>query len=325
MKAVVITKYGKPRDVLKIEDVEKPSPADHQVLVRVRAVSLNVADLAPIRGVFIARLLGTGLRKPKREIVGTDLAGEVEAVGRSVTRFNPGDEVFGGAEGSLAEYACAAEDRLALKPPNVTFEAAACVPVAGTTALTGARYGRIQAGERSLVYGASGALGTLTLQVIKSFGAEVTAVCSTRNLDNARSLGADRVIDYTREDFTENSERYEIIFAVNGNHSPSYYSKALGPTGRCVVMGGSVGQIARAALLGRFLSKKAGRTVGFMGIASINQEDLAALKDLLAAGKIRPLIERRYAFTEAADALEYFAGGHAQGKVVIDLHPEGAD
>ncbi len=322
MKAIVITKYGKPADVLKVKEVEKPTPSDNQVLVKVRAGSLNVADLAPIRGVFIARLLGTGWLKPKREILGSDIAGQVEAVGKNVTQFKPGDEVFGAAAGGFAEYACVAEDRLALKPTNVTFEAAAAVPIAGVSALQGLRKGQIEPGQNVLVYGASGAVGTFAVQIAKSFGTEVTAVCSTRNVENARSLGADHVIDYTHEDFTKNGKTYDLILAVNGDRSPLDYSTALSPKGICVVLGGSIAQIFQAMLFGPLVSKTGGKTVGFMGIARMNQKDLDFLKELLAAGKVNPLIERRYPLTETIEAVQYLAEGHAQAKVVITLESD---
>ena len=319
MKAIVITHYGRPADVLRVKEVQKPTPADDQVLVKVRAGSLNVADLAPIRGAFIARLLGTGWRKPKREILGSDLAGQVESVGRNVARFKMGDEVFGAAAGSLAEYACVAEDRLALKPTNVTFEAAAAVPIAGVSALQGLRKGRIEPGQRVLIHGASGAVGTFAVQIAKSFGAEVTAVCSTRNVDNARVLGADHVIDYTREDFTKNGKTYDLILAANGDRSPVAYGTALSPKGTCIVLGGSIAQISKAIVLGRFVSTADGKTVGFMGIARMNQNDLEFLKELLAAGKVKPLIERCYSLVETVEAVQYLAEGHAQAKLVIAL------
>ena len=319
MKAIVITKYGQPSNVLQVKEVAKPTPAENQVLVRVRAGSLNVADLAPIRGVFLARLFGTGWLKPKREILGSDLAGQVEGVGKNVTRFKPGDEVFGTAPGSFAEYACAAEDHLALKPANVTFEDAAAVPIAGVSALQGLRKGKIGPGQKVLIHGASGAVGTFAVQLARSFGTEVTAVCSTRNLENAHSLGADHVIDYTREDFTKKGKTYDLILAANGHRSVLTYRNALSPKGICVVLGGSIPQIFQALLLGRFVSKTGGRTIGFMGIASVNQKDLDYLKELLAAGKIKPLVERSYPLSQTVEAVEYLAEGHARGKLVITL------
>lgn len=323
MKAIVITKYGQPSDVLELKEVAKPTPTDNQVLVRVRASSLNVADLAPIRGALLARLFGTGWLKPKRDILGTDCAGQVEAVGKNVAQFRPGDEVFGAALGSFAEYACAAENCLTLKPVNVAFEAAAAVPIAGVSALQGLRKGQIRPGQKVLIHGASGAVGTFAVQLAKSLGTEVTAVCSTRNLENARLLGADHVIDYTQEDFTQNGKMYDLILAVNGDRSPLEYRKALNPKGICVVLGGSIPQIFQALLLGRFVSKVGGRTIGFMGIARMNQKDLDFLKELLVAGKVKPLIERSYPLSQTVEAVEYLATGHAQAKVVISLEGNG--
>lgn len=319
MKAMVITKYGQPSDVLQLKEVAKPAPSDNQVLVRVQASSLNRADLAPIGGGVLARLFGTGWLKPKRPILGADLAGQVEAVGKHVTQFKPGDDVFGTAPGSIAEYVCAAEGRLVLKPANVTFEEAAAVPTAGVSALQGLRKGQIGSGQTVLIHGASGAVGTLAVPLAKSFGTEVTAVCSTRNVNTVRLLGADYVIDYTQEDFTQHGKTYDLILAVNGERSPLDYRKALNPKGRCVVLGGSVPQILQALLFGRFVSETGGRTIGFLGIARMNQKDLDVLKELLAAGHLKPLIERRYSLSQTVEAVEYVAQGHARAKVVITL------
>jgi len=317
MKAIVITKYGPPLEVLQFQDVEKPAPTDNQVLVKVQAASVNKADLAPVRGVFLARLLGTGLLKPKRKILLTDIAGRVEAVGQNVKQFQPGDEVFGGASGGFAEYACTREDRLALKPTNVTFDESAAAPIAAITALQGLRHGQIQPGQKVLVNGASGGVGTFAVQIAKSFRTEVTAVCSTQNLDTARSMGADHVIDYTQEDFTKTGRRYDLIIAANGDESILGYRRALSPTGRCVVLGGSLAQIFQALLLGPLISKTGSEKLGFMGIAKLNQQDLVLVKELLEAGKVKPVIERRYPLSETAEAMRYLEGGHARGKVVI--------
>jgi NADPH:quinone reductase-like Zn-dependent oxidoreductase len=321
MKAIVCTKYGPPLDVVQLQEVEKPTPTDHQVLVQVLAASVNKADLAPIRGAFIARLLGTGLLRPKLTILGTDIAGRVEAVGKNVKQFQPGDQVFGFASGGFAEYACADKDLLALKPSGVTFGESAAVPVAAITALQGVRKGQIQPGQKVLVNGASGGVGTFVVQIAKSFGAEVTAVCSTKNLDNARSMGADHVIDYTQEDFTKNRQAYDLIIAVNGNHSVQEYRRVLSPQGICVVVGGELPQIFQALVLGPLASKSGGKKIGFMGIAKRNQKDLAFLKELLEAGKVKPVIDRRYLLSEAAEAIRYLEEGHARGKVVITVEP----
>ncbi len=319
MKAIVCTEYGHPLDVLQLQEVEKPAPTDDQVLVKVQAASINISDLASIRGVFLARLLGTGLLRPKRTRLGADIAGRVEAVGKNVKQFRPGDEVFGDASASFAEYACAREDLLALKPANVTFEEAASVGVAATSALQGLRAGQIQPGQKVLVNGASGAVGTFAVQIAKSFGTEVTAVCSPQNLDNARSLGADHVVDYTREDFTRNGQTYDLILAVNGYHSILDYRRALSPKGICVVLGGKIPQIIQALLWGPLISKTGSRKIGFMGIAKLNQKDLVFLKELLEAGKVKPLIDRRYPLGETAEAMKYLDEGHARGKIIITL------
>ncbi len=319
MKAIVCTKYGPPLDVVQFKEVEKPTPTDDQVLIKVQAASINISDLAPIRGVFLARLLGTGLLGPKRTRIGADVAGRVETVGKNVKQFQPGDEVFGDASGGFAEYACAREDLLVSKPANVTFEEAATVGVAAISALQGLRAGRIQPGQKVLVNGASGGVGTFAVQIAKSFGTEVTAVCSPKNLDNARSLGADHVIDYTQEDFTRNGQRYDLILAVNGYHPILDYRRALSPRGICVVLGGKLPQIFQALLWGPLISKTGSKKLGFMGIAKLNQKDLVLLKELLEAGKVKPLIDRRYPLSKTAEAMQYLEEGHARGKVVITM------
>jgi NADPH:quinone reductase-like Zn-dependent oxidoreductase len=325
MKAIVYTKYGPP-DVLQLKEVEKPTPNDDQVLVQVHAASVNPADRARLGLPFLVRLglgllkpkLVDGILKPKNTVLGADIAGRVGAVGRNVTKFQPGDEVFGVGVGGFAEYACAAETKLALKPANVSFEEAAAVPVAAVTALQGLRdAGGIRPGQKVLIQGASGGVGTFAVQLAKSFGAEVTAVCSTRNLDTARLIGADHVIDYTQEDFTRNGQRYDLVFAVNGYHSLSDYKRALSPQGIYVCAGGTMPQIFQAMLLGSLMSRKGGKKMGSMGIAKINQKDLVFLGELLDAGKLRPVIDRRYPLSEVADALRYLAEGHARGKLVI--------
>jgi NADPH:quinone reductase-like Zn-dependent oxidoreductase len=317
MKAIVCTQYGPPLDVLQLKEVDKPTPTDNQVLVKVYAASVNKKDLAPMRGAFIARLLGTGLLKPKRQILGDDIAGRVEAVGKDVKQFQPGDEVFGDAPGAFAEYACAREDLLALKPTTVTFEEAAAVPVAGITALQGLRAGQIQPGQKVLVNGASGGVGTFAVQIAKSFGTEVTAVCSPQNVDNARSMGADHIIDYTQENFTKSGQMHNLILAVNGYHPILGYRNALSAKGICVVLGGELPQIFQALVLGPLISKSGGKKIGFMGIAKLNHKDLILLKELLETGKIKSVIDRRYPLSEAAEAIRYLEEGHARGKVVI--------
>ncbi|MBF8247581.1 MAG: alcohol dehydrogenase [Bacteroidetes bacterium] len=321
MKAVVYYNYGSP-DVLKCEEIEKPTAGDNEVLIRIRAASVNPLDWHFMRGEpFFVRLMIGGLLKPKVTRLGVDVAGQVEAVGRNVTQFKPGDEVFGACRGAFAEYVCAPEDRLALKPANISFEDAAAVPVAAITALQGLRdKGRIQRGQKVLVDGASGGVGTFAVQIAKSFGAEVTAVCSTRNVDTARSIGADHVIDYTREDFTQSGQRYDLIMGANAYHSIFDYRRALSQDGIYVGAGG--GQSLPGMLLGMLLqsllsligSKK---MCGFM--AKLNKKDLVFLKDLLAAGKIVPVIDRHYPLSDVAEALRYLEEGHAKGKVVITM------
>ena len=321
MKAITYTEYGPP-DVLQFTEVAKPTPKDDEVLIRIRAASVNPLDWHFMRGEpFFVRLMIGGLLKPKVTRLGIDVAGQVEAIGRNVTQFKPGDEVFGACRGAFAEYVCATEDRLALKPANISFEDAAAVPVAAITALQGLRdKGRIQRGHKVLVDGASGGVGTFAVQIAKSFGAEVTAVCSTRNVVTARSIGADHVIDYTREDFTQGAQRYDLIMGANAYHSIFDYRRALSQDGIYVGAGG--GQSLPGMLLGMLLqsllsligSKK---MCGFM--AKLNKKDLVFLKDLLAAGKIVPVIDRHYPLSDVAEALRYIEEGHAKGKVVLTL------
>ncbi len=319
MKAIVCTKYGDPLEVLQLKEVETPTPGDDQVLVKVLASSVNVMDLAPVKGVFLARLLGTGLFKPKRERIGTDIAGRVEAVGKNVTQFKPGDEVFGAAPGGFAEFACAREDYLVIKPATVSFEQMAAVPVAGITALQGLRIGQIQPGQKVLVNGASGGVGTFGVLIARALGADVTAVCSPKNMDSARAMGAEHVIDYTREDFTRNGEKYDLIFAANGYQPITSYKRALSPTGNYVVAGGKLPQLFQVLVLGRMMTRSGGQTFRFMGIAKFNQEDLVTLKNLLGSGKVTPVIERQYPLSEVPEAVSYLLEGHARGKIVITM------
>jgi NADPH:quinone reductase-like Zn-dependent oxidoreductase len=324
MKAIVYTHYGSP-DVLQLKEGEKPLPQDHQLLIKVHAASVNAADWHILRGKpFLARIMGVGLLKPKDQRLGTDIVGRVEAVGNNVTQFQPGDEVFGVVAGGFAEYACAAENKLALKPANLSFEAAAAVPVAALTALQGLRdKGQIQPGQKVVIDGASGGVGTFAVQIAKAFGAEVTAVCSTRNVDMVRSMGADHVIDYTQEDVTRNGQRYDLILAVNGYHPILAYRRALRPTGVYVMVGASkahlIQALLQALLLGPVISRTGRQKMGHMGIAKINQKDLVYVKELLEAGKVVPVIDRRYPLRETAEAIRYLEEGHARGKVVITV------
>ena len=322
MEAIVWTQYGPP-DVLQLKAVAKPAPRDNEVLIKVQAASVNTLDLA-IRGPVLARIITGGLLKPKDQRLGVDLAGRVEAVGSNVTQFQPGDEVFGRGLGAFAEYACAREDAVVLKPANLSFDAAAAVPVAALTALQGLRdKGKIQPGQQVLIDGASGGVGTFAVQIAKAFGAEVTAVCSPRHVDIACSIGADHVIDYTQEDFTRKGQQYDLILGVNGYHPLFAYRRALRPTGVYVMVGASKTHIyqalLQALLLGPVISRTGRQKMGFMGIAKINQQDLVFVKELLEAGKVVPVIERSYPLGETAEALRYLEEGHARGKVVITV------
>ena len=319
MKAIVYRNYGLP-DVLKCEEVEKPIPKDDEVLIRVRAASANPADMV-FRGTsYIVRML-TGLRKPKNTRVGSDVAGEVEAVGRSVTQFKSGDEVFGICRGAFAEYVCTSESAVVIKPGNVSFEQAASVPVAAFTALQGLRdKGQIRPGQKVLVNGAAGGVGTFTVQIAKWFGADVTGVCSTRNVEMVGSIGADGVIDYTREDFTKDTQHYDLIVDCVGNHSLSACRRVLSPKGICVLVGAPskvwliLIRVLSALLWSRFISQK---FVVF--IAKRSKEDLTIMHDLMKAGKVVPVIDRRYSLSEVPEAMQYLEERHARGKIVIVL------
>ena len=320
MKAIVCTQYGSP-DVLQLKEVEKPAPKEDEVLVTIHAASANPLDWHLMRGSPFPARLGGGLRKPKDPRLGVDIAGRVEAVGNNVTQFQPGNKVFGTVKGGFAEYACAREDRLALKPANNSFEEAAAAPVVAFTALQGLRdKGKIQPGQKVLVNGASGGVGTFAVQIAKSFGTEVTGVCSTRNLDMVRSIGADRVIDYTREDFTKNGQRYDLIYDAVGNRSVSDYKRALGPQGICVIAGfSSLSRLFEHVVLGPLLSMTGKKKIGLMGLAKPNQNDLVFVKDLLETRKVVPVIDRRYPLSETAEAIRYLEGRHARGKVIITV------
>lgn len=318
MQAILQTSYGPP-EVLQLAEVEKPAPTENQVLVKVQAASVNALEWRPftMSPIFI-RLIG-GLRKPKDPRLGTDVAGQVEAVGSNVTEFQPGDEVFGVAPGTFAEYVCAGKTKLALKPANLSFEAAAAIPVAAFTAAQGLRdRGQIQPGQKVLIYGASGGVGTFAVQIAKAFGAQVTALCSTRNLAMVRSLGADHVFDYSRENFTQKGECYDLILAVNGYCPILDYRRALCPAGTCVIVGGSMAQVLQGLLLGPLLSRTGNQKIGFM-MAQTDQKDLVFMRELVEAGKVMPVIDRCYPLSEVPKALRYLIDEHAQGKVVITL------
>jgi NADPH:quinone reductase-like Zn-dependent oxidoreductase len=320
MKAIVQHKYGSP-DVLQLKEVEKPTPKDDEVLIKIHAASVNAYDWHFLTAdIFLIRLMGGGLLKPKNTRPGADIAGRVEAVGRNVKQFQPDDEVFGDiGRGGFAEYACTPDSRLALKPANLSFEEAAAVPMAALTALQALRdEGQIHPGQKVLIYGASGGVGTFAVQIAKTFGAEVTAVCSPRNLDQARFIGADHIIDYTKENFTQNGQQYDLILAANGYHSLSAYKRALAPKGIYVMAGGSMAQIFQAMLMGSWMSETGGKKMGGVS-AKMDQKDLGLIKELIEAGKVKPVMDRRYSLSEAAEALRYLGAGHARGKVVITM------
>lgn len=325
MKAIVYRSYGSPDGVLHCEDVEQPSPGDDEVLIRIRAAAANPLDYHLMSGAYIMRPF-TGLRRPKLTRPGADLAGEVAAVGRNVTRFQRGDPVFGGSRGAFAEYVCAHENRLALKPANITFEQAAAIPVAGLTALQGLRdKGRIQPGQKVLINGAAGGVGTFAVQIAKSFGAEVTGVCSTRNVDFVRTIGAHHVVDYTADDFTRSVERYDLIFDCVGNRPLSACRRVMTPKGTFLPVGvrpggrwiGPLPYLIKLLVSSRFVSQN----VVFF-VASIRTDDLIVLKELIEAGKVTPVIDRLYTLSDAPEAIRYLKEGHARGKVVmtVDTH-----
>ncbi len=325
MNAIVYYDYGSP-DVLRLEQRERPLPGDHQVLIKVRAASANPLDWHYTRGTpYILRMIGAGLRRPKVAHLGVDVAGQVAAVGRNVTRFKSGDEVFGAGDGSFAEYALASEDKLALKPARLTFEQAAAVTVAAVSALQALRdKGRIQPGQKVLINGASGGVGTFAVQIAKSFGADVTGVCSTRNVDMVRSIGADHVIDYTKEDPTRSAQRYDLILDNVGNHSLSAYRRVMSPKGTYVLVGGGgpddgrwigpLGLPLKALMWSPFVSQKF-----VLLLASINKDDLGVLKTLLEANTLTPVIDKTYTLREVPAAVRYLEQGHARGKVVITV------
>lgn len=328
MKAIVYEEYGPP-DVLHLKEVDKPAPGEDEVLIQIHAASINSRDWRLMRAnPFFIRLMGGGLLKPKNTILGADMAGRVEAVGRNVNQFRPGDDVFGWLSrhggSTFAEYACAGEDEIARKPANLSFEQAAAVPLAALTALQGLRdKGNLQQGKKVLIHGASGGVGTFAVQIARCFGAEVTGVCSTRNLDMVRSLGAEHVIDYEKEDFTRSGQRYDLILAVNGYHPISDYLRALSPEGMYVVAGGSMLQLFQAALQGRRGSKTGRRKTHVVSLVQ-SQKDLVLMKELLESGKIAPVIDGCYPFGETAEAFRYFETVHPRGKVIIMVKQDGS-
>jgi len=324
MKAIVCLKYGSP-DVLQLREVVKTVPQEDEVLIQIHADSLNSRDLRMLRAnPFFMRLMPGGLFSPKNQILGADLAGRVEAVGSNVKQFMPGDKVFGylpsaTGRGTFAEYVCAKENLMTLKPANLTFEQAAAVPEAAMTALQGLRdMGNLQPGQKVLINGASGGVGTFAVQIAKAFEAEVTAVCSTRNLDRIRSLGADHVIDYKKEDFTNNGQQYDLILAVNGYHPISDYLSALKPEGSYVVVGGSMFQLAQAAINKKKISKTGHQKISIVSLVQ-SQEDLIFIRELLESEKIVPVIDACYPISKIIEAFWFFEKVHPQGKVIVNV------
>lgn len=315
-------KYGS-ADNLRLTDLVKPLPKDHEVLVKVHAASVNYGNLVLLKGKPYLARFAYGLLKPKHTIPGGDIAGQVEAVGKDVTQFQPGDNVFGDLSGcgwgGFAEYVSVPEKALAIKPANISFEDAAAVPMAGVTALQALRNkGNIQAGQKVLIYGASGGVGTFAVQIAKSFGTEVTGICSTRNLDILHTLGADHTIDYKKEDFSKMTEKYDLILAVNGYQPISAYKRALKSNGTYVLAGGSGAQFTQAMVLGPWISLTGNKKMSSM-LQRQNQEDLFYMRELLEAGKVKPVIDRSFKLSEADKAFRYFEEGHAQGKVIITI------
>ena len=322
MKAMVYTKYGTP-DVLNFEEVPKPVPGDNEVLIKIHAAAITAGDVIVLKGEPFVTRFATGLLEPKNTIPGKEVAGRVEAVGENVTQFQPGDEVFGDLSiaswGAFAEYVSVPESAIALKPTNLTFEEAAAVPESAVVALQGLRdKGKIKPGQKVLINGASGGVGSYAVQIAKAFGADVTAVCSTRNMEMVRSLGADHVIDYTKEDFTQNGQQYDLILAVNGYHPISDYKRALSPEGIYVASGGSMTQSLQATMIGPFISMTGSKKMGGM-LVKPNKNDLVFIKELIEANKVTPVIDRQYLLSEAVDAFHYMGEGRAQGKVVITM------
>jgi NADPH:quinone reductase-like Zn-dependent oxidoreductase len=322
MKAIVYTKYGSP-DVLQLREVEKSVPKDNEMLVKVHAAGVNPADWHTMRGKPFLTRFNSGLFKPKNPILGIDIAGEVEAVGKNVTEFQPGDAVFGdcGWGGGFAEYVCVTKERIVPKPDNINFDEAASISVAAITALQALRdHGKVRPGQKVLINGASGGVGTFAVQMAKYFGAEVTGVCSGRNVDLVRSIGADQVIDYTREDFTRTGKEYDLIIDNMANRSVSDLKRALNPGGNCVIVGfSSLLYLFQHMVLGPLFSLVGNKKVGSMGIANPNQKDMLFLRELLETGKLKPVIDKQYPLSEAAEAIRYVEAGHTRGKVVLNV------
>lgn len=322
MKAIVNQQYGSP-DVLALKEIEKPTPKENEVLIKVYAAALNAADWHLMRGSPKFARITLGLLKPKIQILGADVAGRVEAVGKNVKQFKPGDEVFGelfNSFGSFAEYVCAREDMVILKPSKISFEEAAAAPLSAITALQGLRKGKIMSGQSVLINGGSGGVGTFSVQIAKSFGANVTAVCSTAKLDKTKSIGADHVIDYTKENFTLGKQKYDLIIDNVGNHTVSEYQRALKPSGICVITGfTSGGLMLQHAFKGSLVSMTGKQKIGLSGTAQMNQKDLSFIAELLQAGKIKSVIDRRYPLSEVPKAMHYLEEGHAGGKIVINV------
>ena len=322
MKAIVYRCYGSP-EVLELQNIAKPTPADNELLVKVKAAGVNPLDWHYMRGTpYIMRLMGAGLGSPGDTRLGVDFAGTIEAVGKNVERFKPGDAVFGGKTGAFAQFLTVSEDRVALKPDNVSFEEAASVPIAAVTALQGLRdKGRLQQGQKVLINGASGGVGTFAVQIAKSFGAEVTAVCSERNAEMVRSIGADHVINYKQENYTENGQRYDLIIDMIGNHSLSDNRKVLSPEGIFVIIGGAKGNWLGpmvAPLKALVYSPFVGQEFGMM-IASMRGDDLVTLAGMMESGEVVPVIDRHYSLSEVPEAIRYSEEGHARGKIIIKV------
>lgn len=324
MKAIVCEKFGAPSDVLKLTELEKPVPEENEVLVKVRGAAVNYSTTSSITGnPFIIRLMGIGFFKPKFRIPGAEMAGQVEIIGKNVKQFKPGDEVYGDlsrcGRGGFAEYVCVPEEFIAAKPVNISFEEAASVTEAAVVALQCLRdHGKVQPGYKVVIVGASGGIGTFAVQIAKAFGAEVTGICGPGNRDLVLSIGADHVIDYTKDDFTRTGQRYDLIVAVKGSYSVFDYNRALNPEGTAVGAGGSMSQVFGMLLLGPVITMMKSKKICGM-INNINQKDLYVLKELIEAGKITPVIDKRFSFNDVGEAVQYYAKGHSRGKVVITI------